>query len=80
MSDQKPSLSPFGDAIDRIGHDGEGLSVDVTAAKDEHPKVTAGGWIELGTRDQWGLGGAVQWAKDAWAAVGKVVWKPGGTK
>lgn len=71
-------VTPLGDAIARVGQSGEGLSVDVTHGSDAHPTVSAGGWVEWGKQQQFGFGGAVQKAKDAWAAAVKFVWKPGG--
>lgn len=71
------SLTPLGDAIARIGQDGEGFTAGVTAGSNQKPAATVGGWFEWGKHNQWGAGGAVQWAKDAWAAVAKVAWRPG---
>lgn len=82
MSDEQsiqPKPSPLGDAIARVGQAGEGLTVDVTASRDQKPTVSAGGWFEWGKQNQFGAGGAVQLAKDAWAAVASFRWKPGGS-
>ena len=69
-------LQAVKDALDRLGKDGEGVSVTVASGKDQRPTVEAGGWIEWGKRDQFGVGGAVQVAKDAWAWLVGFKWKP----
>lgn len=78
--DKLTTSTPLGDAIDRIGEGGEGFDLTVTAENDQKPTVSAGGWFDFGKRDQFGAGGAVQWAKDAWTAIGKFRWRPGGGK
>jgi hypothetical protein len=70
------SSTPIGDALDRLGSGGEGLDVTVETGKDQKPSVSAGGWFDFGTRDQFGVGGAVQWMRDQWTAVGKFTWRP----
>jgi hypothetical protein len=73
-----PSLdtpsTPLADAIARVGESGEGFALDVTAAKDDKPVVSFEGSKEIGKG--WSVAGAVLWAKDRWAAVGKLRWKP----
>lgn len=68
--------TPIGDAIAKVGESGEGFDATVTAAKDQAPAVSVGGWFTFGKRDRFGAGGAVQVAKDAWSAVGKFSWRP----
>jgi hypothetical protein len=70
--------TPIADALARLGEDGEGFDATLTAAKDQKPAASVGGWWEWGKRNQFGAGGAVQIAKDAWAAIAKVRWRPGG--
>lgn len=80
MSDlfpDRPTPTPIGDAVEQLGSSGEGFDATVTAASDQTPTVTAAGWFDFGKADRFGAGAAVQKTKDAWAAVGKFVWRPG---
>jgi hypothetical protein len=69
--------TPIGDAIDQLGSSGEGFDATVTAATNRKPEVSVGGWFDFGKADRFGVGGAVQKTKDAWAAIAKVTWRPG---
>jgi hypothetical protein len=71
------SDTPLRDAIDELGASGEGFDATVRAGSDRAPEVSAGGWFDFGKADRFGAGAAVQKTRDAWAAIAKVVWRPG---
>jgi hypothetical protein len=73
-----PPPTPLADAVARIGESGDGLAVDVTGATTDKPVVSIEGSKTIGKG--WSVAGAVLWAKDRWAAVGKLRWKPGDSK
>ena len=68
------SDTPLRDALEKIGRDGDGLSLDIEADKD-HKSVEFEGTKTLGKG--WSISGAVAWAKDTGASVlGKIRWTP----
>lgn len=76
-----PTSTPIGDALTRLGENGEGLDVTAAAGSGQKPAVSAGGWFTFGKRDQFGAGGAATVEKGgAWSAIGKFLWRPGGRK
>jgi hypothetical protein len=78
MSEQTPPAPdrPIAQSLERLGQDGEGVAGTLTAGKDQAPAGEASAWFTWGKRDQFGAGAAVQYAKDAWAAVAKFKWAP----
>jgi hypothetical protein len=70
------SDTPIQDALARLADGGDGLDVTVTKPSDGATTVTATATKRLGKA--WTASGAVQWAKDRWAALGSVTWRPKG--
>ena len=70
------SETPIQDALARLEQSGEGLDVTVTKPSTGPTTVTATATKHLGKG--WTARGAVQWAKDRWAALGSVTWRPKG--
>jgi hypothetical protein len=62
------------DALARLEQSGEGLDVTVTKPSTGPTTVTVSGSKRLGKG--WSVSGAAQWAKDQWAAIGSLTWRP----
>lgn len=66
--------TPLQDAIDKLGTSGEGFELDAARTDAGAVSIEAAGTKYLGKG--WSLSGGVAYAQHAWAAVGKLMWKP----
>jgi len=68
------SLTPIGDALGRLEH--EGLGVDVQATEHDQ-QVMAEGRIDLGKRDEFTIGGRAGWIRSkGWQIAAYFGWTP----
>jgi len=80
MSDlfpERPTPTPIGDAIDRLGASGEGFELETGRDARGDPHVRVEGTKVFGKDKTWSASGAVAWAKaTGYAVLGKLRWTP----